>query len=102
MAHQAAGDEGVGDGRARAAAAVAGGPGREPALSGPTLSTPSASTQAIEPPPSPMDVTETEGMKIWKSPIRSPTPYCGLPSTMIATSALVPPMSRLMQPLDAG
>ena len=36
-------------------------------------------------------------MKIWKSPMRSPVPYCGCPSTMIATSAEVPPISRLMQ-----
>ena len=31
-----------------------------------------------------------------KSPMRSPTPYCGVPSKIMATSALVPPMSRLM------
>src|SRR5262249_56002306 len=72
------------------------GAGVEPALSGPTLSTPRSSTQAIEPPPAPIELTATVGMKIGNSPIISPTPYCGTPSRMKATSALVPPMSRLM------
>jgi hypothetical protein len=36
-------------------------------------------------------------MKTWKSPMNSPVPNCGAPSTISATSALVPPISRLRQ-----
>ncbi|CFN65947.1 Uncharacterised protein [Bordetella pertussis] len=69
----------------------------EPALWCPTFSTPSSSTQAIDPPPSPTDDTDTEGIWIWKSPMYSPVANCGLPSTIRAISAVVPPISRLMQ-----
>ena len=54
---------GVGDGRRRAAAAVARGPGSAPALSGPTLRRSSWSTRAIEPPPAPISTISITGMR---------------------------------------
>ena len=71
------------------------GPGLEPALSGPTFNTPKSSIHAIEPPPSPIEVTETVGTKIGNSPTISPLLYAGAPSKITATSALVPPTSKL-------
>ena len=53
----------VGDGRARAAAPVAGRPGSAPALSGPTRSAPPASRQTIEPPPAPTVCRSTVGRR---------------------------------------
>ena len=50
---------------------------------------------AIDPPPMPIELTETEGMNSGNSPISSPAPNCGWPSTIRAKSAEVPPMSRV-------
>ncbi len=61
---------GVGHGRLRAAEAVATGPGRAPALSGPTRSRRSASTRAIEPPPVPISIISITGTLIG-----SPLPF---------------------------
>ena len=71
------------------------GPGLAPALSGPTRSSPLASTRAMLPPPEPM---------VWMSTSErcSGTEYArsfslvtaGLPSRMRVRSKLVPPMSQ--------
>ena len=55
---------GVGQRRARVAAAVAGRPGSEPALSGPTWRRPPLSTLAIEPPPAPIVVISIMGVRM--------------------------------------
>ena len=86
---------GVGDRRLGAAAAVAGrARARRRRCAGPTLSTPSASSQAIEPPPAPMDDTSTAGMKTGKSPTVFSVDVGGPRRLTTAISALVPPMSR--------
>ena len=71
---------GVGDGRLRAAHAVAGGPGSEPGESGPTLSRPTSSMAAIDPPPAPISIMSMTGalmgrpearLKRWTRPASS-------------------------------
>ena len=55
---------GVGDGRILSAASITDGPGTEPALCGPTLSRPRSLIEAMLPPPAPISIISTEGMRI--------------------------------------
>ena len=70
------------------------GPGRAPALSGPTLSMPAASTEAMEPPPAPIVCTSTIGTWIGIAYSSSSSPEtCGTAFSISPTSVEVPPMS---------
>ena len=66
-------------------------------LCGPTLGTPTSSTQATEPPPAPIAVTPTTGIMTGMPPICSAVLERGRPSSTTAMSALVPPTSRVMR-----
>ena len=87
----------VGDGRLGAAAAVADRPrAAAPALRGPTRRKPPASTQAIEPPPAPIDLMSISGTAAGTPHSISYSVVCRCsPSTRMPTSALVPPMSSV-------
>ncbi len=72
-------------------------PGREPALSGPTVSRLSCCTLASEPPPAPMARISTIGMR---TGMRSTSPCMTTlmrPLRTTETSKLVPPMSTPMR-----
>ena len=61
---------------------------------GPTRRAPPESSDAIEPPPAPIEWTCTLGIRIGRSPIVSSVVDRGSKSLMIEMSVLVPPMSK--------
>ena len=87
-------DVGVGDGRGQSAVAVAGRPGTEPALSGPTRKVRPASTLAIEPPPAAMlAISRLRNAMRWPASIPSAESEA-CPSAINEMSVEVPPMSN--------
>ena len=82
----------------------AAGPGSEPALAGPTVIRPSASTLAIEPPPAPISTISITGRRSG-SPLPGRNRYSrptsnsrlvrGWPDSTMQSLAVVPPMSKL-------
>ena len=89
---------GIGDGRARRRRGRSrSAPGSAPALSGPTRSMPASSISASEPPPAPMVCTSTIGTWIGMAYSSSSSEETsGTPSSISATSELVPPISYVM------
>jgi len=78
-------------------AAAQAGPGTEPALRGPTRNPKPPSTQAIEPPPAPIVTMSSVGASNGYGPIRLRLVSSGAPLEISDTSALVPPMSRVIR-----
>src|SRR5205085_3689800 len=74
------------------------GPGAEPALSGPTCNKPPRSTHAIDPPPAPIVVISTIGVRITRP---NSMVVCAaidaLPFAISDTSNDVPPRSQVMR-----
>ncbi len=69
------------------------GPGRAPALLGPTRRAPSSSIQATDPPPAPIEVTSMVGARTGRPAISVSVRSWTRPFSMIATSNVVPPTS---------
>ena len=67
-----------------------------PALCGPTCSSPPTSTQAMLPPPAPMERTSTLGMPRRSSPNIASGEITRRPARIAETSKVVPPMSMTM------
>ena len=88
---------GVGERRTSIALPVATGPGREPALSGPTWSSLPASTWAIDPPPAPIVVISIIGVRMTRPKSMVVCAASAVsPSTTSDTSKEVPPRSPVM------
>src|ERR1700691_6719933 len=71
------------------------GPGTAPALRGPTRSLPSREIQAIEPPPVPMVLMSSIGMRTGERPPRPPLLIFGLAPSIRQRSVEVPPASSV-------
>ena len=69
--------------------------GAAPALRGPTRNFPSREIQAIEPPPVPMVLMSSMGMRTGKRPTRPPLVIFGLAPSIKHKSVEVPPASSV-------
>ena len=87
-------DVGIGDRRLCAAQIVTDGPGKAPALCGPTCSEPPASIQTMEPPPAPTSARSIAGtLSMYPAPVssREIRSSCRRPPDIQATAPLRPP-----------
>jgi hypothetical protein len=66
------------------------------------LRKPLLSTQAIEPPPAEIEVMSSAGTSIWRREISPSVVSSGMPPSIKAMSAEVPPMSRVTRPARAS